>query len=289
MKDLISIRDLSVEDMESIFSLVGRARKLDSLLGLAFFEPSTRTKLSFISAGQRLGMGVVDMLPETSSLMKGESFHDTIKMLDNYVDAIVIRSPLEGSARRAAEIAHAPVINGGDGSNQHPTQTLIDIYTMKMRKGRVENLKVAFFGDLKHARTINSLLYALALYGAEIVLISPQGMEAREHVIKDIKENYGAKVVEKRELDFEGADVVYMTRVQEERFEDKYAAEQVKKRFSLTPELLETADAKAIVLHPLPRREELPTSFDRMPCAAYFEQASYAVPVRMAVLDWVMS
>ncbi|RME79922.1 MAG: aspartate carbamoyltransferase [Methanobacteriota archaeon] len=288
MRDLISMRELSTDDVEEIFSLVSSNSLLDGVVVTAFFEPSTRTKLSFLSAAQRLSLGVVDMLPELSSLKKGESFHDTIKMLDNYADAIVIRSPLEGSARRAADIAEACVINGGDGANQHPTQTLIDLYTIKMRKG-LDGIKVAFFGDLKHARTTNSLLYGLAMFGVDLLLISPEGMEVRRDVLEDVRKTFDVKIEEKRELDFEDADIVYMTRVQEERFEDKYMAEKVRRAFSLTSELLSTAADDALILHPLPRRDELPTTFDSTPHAAYFEEASYAVPVRMAIFRWVMS
>lgn len=180
--DMLSMRDLDKETIETIFSRAqkaerGKSSQRNGIVATAFFEPSTRTKLSFQSAAERLGMKVIDFLTETSSLVKGESFSDTIRMLDNYCDALVVRHPREGSARLAAKLALHPVINGGDGGNEHPTQALIDLYTMRKEKGKIAGLDVVLFGDLKHARTMHSLIYGLAMFGAKITLISPKDLK----------------------------------------------------------------------------------------------------------------
>ena len=291
--DLISFRELSKEDVEDYFKRAeemdrqlesGKVEKLDGIVATMFFEPSTRTKLSFQSAAERLGLQIVDFVGETSSLKKGESFEDTIKTVDGYADIIVIRHPLEGSARLAAEYAEAPVANGGDGGNQHPSQTLLDLYTLKKMKGDIGKLEVHLVGDLKHARTMRSLLYGLAMFGAKVKLVSPAGLEMAPETIAEVKKLFNAKLEVSDEINFKGADVVYVCRIQEERFEDKYEAMSVKKKFMIKPEYLEGVKEDMIILHPLPKIDEIPPEVDRSPHAKYFSQAKNGIPVRMAIM-----
>lgn len=291
--DLISFRELSKEDVEDYFKRAeemdrqlesGKVEKLDGIVATMFFEPSTRTKLSFQSAAERLGLQIVDFVGETSSLKKGESFEDTIKTVDGYADIIVIRHPLEGSARLAAEYAEAPVANGGDGGNQHPSQTLLDLYTLKKMKGDIGKLNVHLVGDLKHARTMRSLLYGLAMFGAKVKLVSPAGLEMAPEAIAEVKKLFNAKLEVSDEIDFKGADVVYVCRIQEERFEDKYEAMSVKKKFMVKPEYLEGVKEDMIILHPLPKIDEIPPEVDRSPHAKYFSQAKNGIPMRMAIM-----
>jgi len=296
--DLISFRDLTKEEVEDYFARAekmdkqleaGEVEKLDGIVATMFFEPSTRTKLSFQSAAERLGLQVVDFVGATSSLKKGESFEDTIKTVDGYADIIVIRHPLEGSARLAAEFAEAPVANGGDGGNQHPSQTLLDLYTLKKMKGDIGKLNVHLVGDLKHARTMRSLLYGLAMFGAKVKLVAPMGLEMAPDAIADVKKLFNAEIEESDEIDFKGADVVYVCRIQEERFEDKYEALSVKKKFTIKPEYLEGVKDDMIILHPLPKIDEIPPEVDKSKHARYFEQAKNGIPMRMAIMKKMLN
>ncbi|ODS41533.1 MAG: aspartate carbamoyltransferase [Candidatus Altiarchaeales archaeon WOR_SM1_79] len=294
-KDIISIRDLSRDDIDRILS---RAEYMDKLvqenegsdklkgriLANVFFEPSTRTKLSFESAMIRLGGSTIDFSEENSSIVKGESLADTIKIVDSYCDVIVIRHPNAGSARLASEIAGHPVINAGDGSNQHPTQTLLDLYTIKKFKSDIRDLNIALVGDLKYGRTTHSLAYALAMFGAELTFISPPELKMSKYVVDEIKEKFGAEVKEKTEID-RGYDIIYATRIQKERFPDPQEYEKVRGAYKINAELL---DDKTMVMHPLPRVDEIDPRLDKTPHALYFKQASYGVPVRMAVLDLLL-
>lgn len=291
--DLISFRDLGKEEVEDYFARAeemdrqlqeGRVEKLEGIVATMFFEPSTRTKLSFQSAAERLGLQVVDFVGETSSLKKGESFEDTIKTVDGYADIIVIRHPLEGSARLAADFAESPVANGGDGGNQHPSQTLLDLYTLKKMKGKIEGLNVHLVGDLKHARTMRSLLHGLAMFGAKVKLVAPAGLEMASETIEEVKEKFSAELEITEEIDFKGADVVYVCRIQEERFEDKYEALSVKKKFTIRPEYLEGVKEDMIILHPLPKIDEIPPEVDKSKHARYFDQAKNGIPMRMAIM-----
>ena len=209
-------------------------------------------------------------------------------MFDNYADAIVVRHPREGSARLAAKLARHPVINGGDGANEHPTQALIDLYTIQKEKGKLEGLSVVLFGDLKHARAMHSLIYGLAMFGAKIRMIAPQGLEVSQDILEEIREKFGAKVQLGNEPDFSNADVVYVVRVQEERFVDKYEAKKIKEKFRLKLADLEKAKKDAIVLHPLPKIDEISSDVDGSRYARYFEEAANAVPVRMAVIEYCL-
>ncbi|MEM4272717.1 MAG: aspartate carbamoyltransferase [Candidatus Bilamarchaeaceae archaeon] len=291
--DLISFRELEKRDVEDYFQRAEemdhqlarkKVEKLEGIVATMFFEPSTRTKLSFQSAAERLGLQVVDFLGETSSLKKGESFEDTIRTVDGYADVIVIRHPMEGSARLAAEFARAPVLNGGDGGNQHPSQTLLDLYTLKKMKGELKGLNVHLVGDLKHARTMRSLLYGLAMFGASVKLVAPRGLEMAPEAVEEVKSRFNAKLEFSEEIDFGGADVVYVCRIQEERFEDKYEALSMKKKFTIKPEYLRGVKKDMVILHPLPKIDEIPPEVDKSPHARYFDQAKNGIPMRMAII-----
>jgi len=293
--DVISIRDISKKMIEEILSSaekmekkIGTKMESDKVVATLFFEPSTRTKLSFQTACSRLGMKYIDFIKELSSVKKGESFTDTIRNIDGYVDIIVIRHPKEGSARLAAEVAECPVVNGGDGGNQHPTQTLIDLYTMQKCKGKIKGLNVNLVGDLKHARAMQSLLWGLAMFGANIKLTSPRGLEMNADLVKEVKEKFGAKIEETNEFDVNGTDVIYACRIQVERFADPYEAMSVQKKFAITMNNLKGAKDDLIIMHPLPKVNEIAPEIDHSPYAKYFEQAWNGIPVRMAVLDYML-
>jgi len=293
--DVISIRDISKKMIEEILSSaekmekkIGTKMESDKVVATLFFEPSTRTKLSFQTACSRLGMKYIDFIKELSSVKKGESFTDTIRNIDGYVDIIVIRHPKEGSARLAAEVAECPVVNGGDGGNQHPTQTLIDLYTMQKCKGKIKELNVNLVGDLKHARAMQSLLWGLAMFGANIKLTSPRGLEMNADLVKEVKEKFGAKIEETNEFDVNGTDVIYACRIQVERFADPYEAMSVQKKFAITMNNLKGAKDDLIIMHPLPKVNEIAPEIDHSPYAKYFEQAWNGIPVRMAVLDYML-
>ena len=294
--DLISIRDLERKEVESLLDsaekILSGKKKPDhsgKILATLFFEPSTRTKLSFQSAAQRNGMGVVDFLPETSSLKKGESFTDTIRILEGYCDVMVVRHPVEGSVRLAADVCAKPVINGGDGANQHPTQTLIDLFSIRKTKGKIEGMNVHLVGDLKHARAMRSLAYGLAMFGAKITAVSPKGLELPKSDADEIKAKFGCTIAVKDSLDLKDADVLYVCRIQEERFADPMEAKRMKEKFMIRKDDLKGAKGSLVILHPLPKVNEIESSIDAMPQAKYFEQAHYGVPVRQAVLDWALS
>lgn len=293
--DLISIRDLNKETVEGILDLaneIADGKKKPELKGkivaTMFFEPSTRTKLSFQSAAMRMGITDLDFLADLSSLKKGESFADTIKTVEGYADVLVVRHAKEGSARLAADMSEKPIINGGDGGNQHPTQTLIDLFSIRRMKGRIKGLNVTLMGDLKHARTMRSLLYGLAMFGANVTLIAPNGLEMDSKYVKEVEDKFKVKVKTKNEPEFKDADALYVCRIQAERFADQYEAQSVMKKFRLMKEDLKGTKEELIILHPLPKINEIDPEIDRMPQAKYFEQAHYGVPLRMAVIDYVM-
>jgi aspartate carbamoyltransferase catalytic subunit len=261
----------------------------DRILATLFFEASTRTRLSFETAMHRLGGKVLGFgSKEGTSVVKGESLTDTVRVIEKYSDCILIRHQLEGSARLAAEVSNVPVINGGDGGNQHPTQTLLDLYTIKKIRGSIEKQRIVLLGDLKHARTMRSLYYALCMYGAEVILCSPPELRMSRETIQEARTRFGATVQETSDVkkSLENADVVYVCRIQKERFEDELEARRMQREFRVTPELLPENIA---ILHPLPRVNEIAHSVDEMSGAKYFEQAGNGVPVRMAVLKKVMA
>ncbi len=289
-RDMIDTILETAERMEPI--ALGKQRSdmlIGKVLAVLFFEPSTRTRMSFETAMYRLGGDVLNLGSiDATSIAKGETLADTIRVVDGYADAIVLRHPKEGAARLASEFSAVPVLNAGDGAGHHPTQTLLDLYTIK-RESHLEGLKIALAGDLKYGRTVHSLCYALSLYGAEITLISPMELRMPEEIISDL-EKRGAKVTEEDSIEsaINDVDVLYMTRIQKERFLDPAEYEKVANRLKITPELLADAKPELKILHPLPRVNEIHPGVDGTPHACYFRQAFYGVPVRMALLALVL-
>lgn len=300
-RDFITVRDVSREEIEAIFS---RARALmpaaegkanvgtldGRIVAMAFFEPSTRTRLSFEAATHRLGghcLTIADA--STTSLRKGESLSDTIRMLSSYADAIVIRHPNEGAARLAADVSDRPVINAGDGSGHHPTQTVLDLATIEQTFGKIEGLKVVILGDLKYGRAVHSLVYGLALFGAELTLCSPASLRLPDRLSRELGElSVRVREVETVEDAIAGADVLYVTRIQKERFPDEAEFQKVSGSYHVDLDLIRKASDRLIVMHPLPRAGEISPEVDATPHAAYFRQAALAVPIRMAILESIL-
>ena len=301
MENIISTKDLVREDFETIFDRAeyfeekvaedGKTNDLsDEVLATLFFEPSTRTRFSFQTAMYRLGGDVIGMSSaKTSSVAKGESLSDTVKTVGRYADKIVIRHPDEGSAVIAADSTDVPVLNAGDGSNEHPTQTLLDLYTIKNEKGKIDDLNVGMIGDLGHARVINSLAYALPEFNCKMFFIAPdETLKIKEETRKHLEDN-NVDFVETDNLEevLEDLDVLYTLRVQEERFETEEKFKEVKDSYKLTPETLKGSKDDLILMHPLPRVDELSRDLDDTEMAKYFPQAENGVYVRMALLDLV--
>jgi len=295
MKHIVSIEDL---DNKSIMSLLKRARELlpvaegkkksdklkGKILSTCFFEPSTRTRLSFESAMQRLGgscIGFAD--PSATSHLKGETLSDAIRMVSGYSDAVVLRHPREGAAKLASEVSDVPIINGGDGAGQHPTQTLLDLFTIKEEMGKLENLKVGMIGDLRYGRTVHSLSQALDRFNTELHFISPESLAMPEHVTDELTNNWSTH--QDLESVLSELDVLYVTRIQKERFPDVEDYKRVAGAYRINLELLNNAKPKMRILHPLPRVDEISTNVDNTKHAAYFRQAFNGIPVRMALLE----
>lgn len=294
--DIVSIRQFSADELRVLIDIVERFEDVRTpllqgyVLGTLFFEPSTRTRLSFESAMLRLGgscLGFADA--QISSTAKGESLHDTIRMAEQYTDIIVIRHPRGGAARVAAESAEVPVINGGDGANQHPTQTLLDLYTIRRRCGDMRGLRVGFLGDLKYGRAAHGLIEALAVLGNDLVMISPTSLRLPGQRLAQVREA-GVSSHETSDLNeaLPTLDVLYVTRIQQERFGDPLEYERVKNAYQIDLGTLEEAKEGMTVMHPLPRVQEIHPSLDRSPQAAYFEQARNGVTVRKALLAILM-
>ncbi|MFQ6071455.1 MAG: aspartate carbamoyltransferase [Methanosarcinales archaeon] len=299
-KNIISMKDFSREEIDYILDLSVKFEhikgKLDLLsgkvLGMLFFEPSTRTRFSFETAMKRLGGSVINLgSTEASSIAKGETLADTIRVISEYVDAIVLRHNKEGAARMASEISQVPVLNAGDGAGHHPTQTLLDLYTIKRESRLSEELKIALVGDLKYGRTVHSLVYALALYNANIYLVSPEPLKMPDSIKRDLKDR-GGDIFETTDLMeiIKEIDVLYVTRIQKERFFDIEEYMQVASSYRITEDILNLANVKdnLIIMHPLPRVDEIDPSVDKTKYAKYFKQAFYGTPVRMALLSLVM-
>lgn len=299
-RHVLSMRDFSRDEIDSILETAAsleqyaKGRGADILKGkilaLLFFEPSTRTRMSFETAMKRLGGSTINLgSAEASSIAKGESLADTVRVIGGYADAIVIRHPKEGSAMLAAEFSPVPVLNAGDGAGHHPTQTLLDLYTIR-KESHLDGLSIALVGDLKYGRTVHSLAYALSLYGANITLVSPPSLRMPEQIRTDLSRR-GTKVTETAELGdvIKRVDVLYVTRIQRERFPDPLEYAKVARCYSITPEFLEGAKDDLKIMHPLPRVDEISPGIDRTPHAVYFKQSFYGVPVRMALLKMLMS
>jgi len=257
-----------------------------TLLALCFFEPSTRTKMSFQSAIRRLGGDVVDMGPvDMSSVKKGESLADTVRVVEGYADAIVLRHPSQGSAKMASEFLDVPLINAGDGAGHHPTQTLLDLYTIRDTAG-LDGLSVGIMGDLKYGRTVHSLAHALTNFDARMHFISPESLRLPRGVRYDLHEA-GAEVRENEALEnvLDELDVLYVTRIQRERFPDDAEYRSVAGKYRIDESVLEAAPDDLRILHPLPRVDEIAPEVDQTDHAQYFEQTHNGVPVRMALLE----
>ncbi|MDO8953959.1 MAG: aspartate carbamoyltransferase [Gammaproteobacteria bacterium] len=291
-KDLISIADLNRADIDYILKLAAHFQlhpKSDllknTLLASCFFEPSTRTRLSFEAAMLKLGgqtIGFADPA-NTSSGSKGESLSDAIKVISSYADVMVIRHPLAGAARLAAEMSDIPVINAGDGGNQHPSQTLLDLYTIQQTQGKLDELSIAMVGDLKYGRTVHSLAEACALFNARLYFVAPETLNMPGSIC-DFLRKKGIRFSFHQDIHevINKVDVLYMTRLQKERF-NAFELQHLKEQWALTPAMLKEAKPTLKILHPLPRNEEIPAEMDTMPQAAYFQQAANGVPVRQAI------
>jgi aspartate carbamoyltransferase catalytic subunit len=297
-KDILHVKDLKLEQVSLILETAARFEQVlasggtltnlaGKVLAVLFYEPSTHTRLSFETAMVRLG-GHVVTVPDartSSSAVKGETLYDTGRMIDGYADIAVIRHALEGSARELAEGAMIPVINGGDGAGQHPTQALMDIYTIQKEKGRLNNLTVTLAGDLKNGRTVHSLSWLLGKYGPRFYFVSPEELRMPAEITRALQED-GIEVVETHNLAEAAArsDVLYMTRVQKERFTDMQEYDRLKGSYIINRDLIEHAKPGITILHPLPRTGEIAREVDAYEGSAYFRQAANGGPIRMATI-----
>jgi len=296
-KSLVSIADYSKKDILRILELAVEFEKdpyqqllNKNVIATLFFEPSTRTRLSFESAISRLGGKVIGFSDSTStSVQKGETLKDTIKTVSNYCDLIVMRHPIEGSARYASEVASVPIINAGDGANQHPTQTLLDMYSIKKTQNTLDNLNIFMVGDLKYGRTVHSLLIAMSHFNTTFNFISPKELKLPA-VYKLHLDNLGLKYYEHTDFTeyISEADIVYMTRVQKERFSDLMEYEKVKNVYVLREHMLEKTKKNMKILHPLPRVNEINEDVDENMKAYYFTQALNGVFTRQAILTSIL-
>ncbi|WP_305554794.1 aspartate carbamoyltransferase [Methanobrevibacter sp. V74] len=296
LKNIISIKDFEREDIEYILEEASKLENIakskevseelkGKILGLMFFEPSTRTRMSFETAMKRLGgEGIGFENSRSSSVSKGESIADTAKMFEGYCDALVIRHELEGVSKFISDIVDVPVINAGDGAGQHPTQTLLDLYTIKREIGQIDNLKIALIGDLKFGRTVHSLSNALGLFeNIKIYLVSPPELRMPQEILHDLnKTNVRYEESDNIEDVIDDIDILYITRIQKERFGDIEEYLKIKGAYVINKKMLEGKDL--IVMHPLPRIDEIDSDVDNTKYNKYFTQAANAVPVRMAIL-----
>ncbi len=301
-KDILHGNQFSSKEIDAIMKTASQfereLKKKNSLillkgkiLATLFYEPSTRTRLSFETAMQRLGGGVIGMgSVESSSVAKGETLVDTVRTVSQYADVIVLRHPRTGSAKEAADAVDIPVINAGDGSGQHPTQALLDIYTIYKELKTLKKLRVSLVGDLKNGRTVHALVELLSLFGARLYFVSPNTLRMPEGISSNLKQK-GIDVEETEDL-FKAAsesDLIYMTRIQKERFENLSDYERVKGSYIINGEFLKRLGKKIIILHPLPRVDEINPDVDSYPGAAYFRQVRNGVFVRMALLAMILA
>jgi len=297
-RDIISIEDFSREEITYILNNTktmepiatqGSDMLKGKILATLFFEPSTRTRLSFEAAMLKLGGSVIGFAEaELASVKKGENLADTVRTVENYADVIALRHPLDGAAKLAAELAKVPIINGGSGSEEHPTQALIDLYTMQKEKGKIDGLKIALVGDLRYGRTVHSLAYALSLYNIDLYLISPESLRMRREVLRTIQNKIPVTEDSNLEKVIPQVDVLYVTRIQKERFPDPAEYAKVKGVYKINLETLSTAKKDMMILHPLPRVDEIAPEVDKTPQARYFQQVWNGVVVRMALLALVL-
>jgi aspartate carbamoyltransferase catalytic subunit len=296
-RSLISINDYSREEIIKLLDLAEDFEKNPNqkilegkVIATLFFEPSTRTRLSFESAINRLGGKVIGFASkDSSSVLKGESLKDTVKTVSNYCDLIILRHPLEGSARYASEVATVPVINAGDGANQHPTQTMLDLYSIRKTQYTLDNLNIFMVGDLKYGRTIHSLLMAMSYFNTKYHFVSPEELRIPEEYKNFLQQH---KLQYKEHIDFTDiiaeADIIYMTRIQRERFSDPMEYEKTKNSYALKRNMLENTKSNLKILHPLPRINEINDDVDDSIQSYYFIQALNGVYTRMAIMSTIL-
>ena len=297
--DVVSVRDFDRDGLEAVFEATGRiagmppaerreiARGLT--LGYLFYEPSTRTRLSFQAAMALIGgtsLGIADIA--SSSTQKGESLADTVRTISIYTDALVLRHPMDGSSRFAAEVSGKPVINGGSGTEEHPTQAIQDLYTIRAEKGRIDGLTIGIIGDLKYGRTVYSLLQALGNYDVKVHLASPPPLRIRRDSTYDISKRLDLAESDSIDGFVDEIDVLYVTRVQKERFPDEEEYLRVKGSYVVGLDVVQRMRDDAIVMHPLPRLDEIAAEVDSMPQARYFRQAEYGMYTRAALLGLIL-
>jgi len=296
---IISIRDLSKDDLEKIYSKTNEIMEMKTeqrqemargkTLGYLFFEPSTRTTLSFQSAMALIGgtsFGIADAT--SSSIKKGESLADTVKIMSGYADVIVLRHSLDGASKFAAEISTKPVINAGSGTTEHPTQAILDLYTIKKELGKIDGKNIGIVGDLKYGRTVYSLLYGLSNYDVNVHLISPESLKIRTDFTYNLKGNLSYTESEDLDEYIEDLDVLYVTRIQKERFPDEEEYLKVKGSYIIGQDVVNKMKKDAILLHPLPRLDEISTDVDFTKQARYFQQAEYGKFTRAAILSLLL-
>lgn len=296
-KNLVSITDFTKEEILKIMELAARFEAdpheqvlSGKVIASLFFEPSTRTRLSFESAINHLGGRVIGFSgTENTSVTKGETFHDTIMTISNYCDMIVMRHHIEGAARYASEISRVPVVNAGDGANQHPSQTLLDLYSIQKTQGTLRDINIMMIGDLKYGRTVHSLLQALSFFNPTFTFVAPDELKMPDEY-KLFLEEKGIPYTETRNIDdaIHEADIVYMTRVQRERFSDPMEYERVKNVYILRNSMLDNTKENMRILHPLPRVGEIDPDVDRNPKAYYFHQTENGVYIRMAIISYLL-
>jgi len=297
--DIISIRDLSKDNLEEIYSKTNEIMEMKAeerreiargkTLGYLFFEPSTRTRLSFQSAMALLGgtsFGIADAT--SSSVQKGESLADTVRIMSGYTDAIVLRHSLDGSSKFAAEVSSKPIINAGSGTEEHPTQAIQDLYTIKKELGKIDGKNIGIVGDLKYGRTVYSLLYGLTNYDVNVHLISPESLKIRSDSTYNLKENLSYTESENLDEYIEDLDVLYVTRIQKERFPDEEEYVKVKGSYVIGQDVVNKMKDDAILLHPLPRLDEISPDVDSSKQAKYFQQAEYGKFTRAAILSLLL-
>ncbi|MEM2904303.1 MAG: aspartate carbamoyltransferase [Candidatus Bathyarchaeia archaeon] len=297
-RDIISIRDFTREELDCILSATDGIESLakqhpDLLRGRTlatlFFEPSTRTRLSFEAAMKKLGGLTLDMgEPRLSSVEKGENLADTVRVVENYVDVIALRHPSEGAAQLAAEMVDVPVINAGSGAQEHPTQAMLDLYTMKSEMGRIDGLTVGLLGDLRYGRTTHSLATALSMYKVKLYLISPELLKMRREVVEHIKDRIPVSEVSDLNEVLPELDVLYVTRIQKERFADPSEYLKVQGSFRIDGGTARAMRPNAIIMHPLPRIDEISPEVDSTAHARYFKQVYYGLLTRMTLLSLVL-
>jgi len=297
-RDIVSIKDFSREEIDHILKMtdvvepmakVGSHALDGKIMATLFFEPSTRTRLSFESAMYRYGGRCIGFAePKVASVEKGENLADTVRTVESYADVLVIRHPLEGAARLAAEFASVPVINAGTGAEEHPTQAMLDLYTMRKETGKLDGLNVALAGDLRYGRTVHSLTYALSLYDINLYLVSPPLLRMRKEVLEEVKDRIKIQELEDLSKVIPQVDVLYMTRIQKERFGSLEEYEKVRGSYRLTANDLGPAKPGMILMHPLPRVDEIAYDVDATPHSKYFKQVFYGLLLRMGLIGLVL-